>query len=116
MTKNIYIIRLRNETKPIWIVVATDNCEQFDDSAYTRRWLTTNTPIKYTSNKKTARNIANKLGVEEYLNDYNISEINNKASLDGFESNCGMLIYSGEPVLDYSSAGDWVLVDEEQND
>jgi hypothetical protein len=114
MTKKIYIIRLRNETKPIWTVVATatDNCEQFDDSVYTRRWLTINTPVKYTSNKKTARDIANKLGIEEYHSDYNISEINNKASLDGFESNCGVLVYSGEPVRFFSSVGDWVLVDE----
>ena len=116
----ILLLRLRYGKRFIWLVINVQSHECFANSQWTRWWIYQNCPQQYTTNKKLARYIAEKMN-EEQKTEYGIIQFNSKANIDDFilkngklQRGCSVVIEPDNNNADSETEeSDWIIIPNE---
>ena len=116
----ILLLRLRYGKRFIWLVINVQSHECFANSQWTRWWIYQNCPQQYTTNKKLARYIAEKMN-EEQKTEYGIIQFNSKANIDDFilkngnlKRCCSVVIEPDNNNADLETEeSDWIIIPNE---
>ena len=115
--KSIMILRLRRKSKYIWLVINIKSDECFENAEWTRWWIYSHCPQKYTTSKRLAYRISEKMN-EEQERECEIIQFNSRANIDDFELKNGELVCDRleviEPDNNYADMKkneyDWIII------
>ncbi len=115
----ILILRLRRKKKYIWLVINVKSHECFANAEWTRWWIYRHCPQQYTTSKRLAYHISQKIN-ETQQTEYGIIQFNSRANIDDFELKNGELVCGESVVIEPANNhadietedSDWIIIGE----